>query len=156
MLLINAVLYMKRIIKILPSINTYLCKALFKMLPFVIICLKDVINMLPSTDINNNKVTSQANLRDFLADTFFKAQFMTMFGCDSEGQKFTARSAYENLEVFHRYFNYLWLGVPLWLFPVGYRSLQALTEQPTSEEFLARPDISEWLRAEIQVGPVEN
>jgi hypothetical protein len=113
---------------------------------------QEVISDLPvANDVNGNVMSQGGKLRDFLAETFFTAQFATMFGRDAEGQQFTARLAYENLEVFHRYFNYLWLGVPMYLFPPALRAIRSLSQQPTSDDFLARPDISDWLRAEIQV-----
>jgi len=49
-----------------------------------------------------------------------------------------------------RYFNYLWLGFPLKLFPRAVSALMELLQCPAAGELLARPDLSPQLRRAIE------
>jgi hypothetical protein len=90
-------------------------------------------------------------LREFLSHTMFEAQFCTMFGQTREGQQFTAKATFPNLELFHRYFNYLWLGLPLKLFPAAGKALKAMLHQPSAEEIMQREDASDYVRTAIRL-----
>jgi len=49
-----------------------------------------------------------------------------------------------------RYFNYLWLGFPMKLFPKAVAALKELVQCPNADELLARPDLSRYLRRAIE------
>jgi len=51
---------------------------------------------------------------------------------------------------FRRYFNYLWLGFPMSLFPKAVAALTELLQCPNAGELLARPDLSHYLRRAIE------
>ena len=51
---------------------------------------------------------------------------------------------------FLRYFNYLWLGFPMSLFPKAVAALKELLQCPDAGELMARPDLSQYLRRAIQ------
>ena len=48
-----------------------------------------------------------------------------------------------------RYFNYLWLGFPMKMFPKAVAALTELLQFPSAGELLARPDLSHQLRRAI-------
>jgi hypothetical protein len=84
-------------------------------------------------------------MRMFAAQTIFDAIFNTIFG-RSDGCCFNPSRTYKNFEVFHKYFNYFWLGVPKTWFKPAMESLLELLEQPTSDELLARDDVSDYIK----------
>jgi len=49
-----------------------------------------------------------------------------------------------------RYFNYLWLGFPMSLFPKAVAALKELLQCPDADELLARSDLSHYLRKAIK------
>jgi len=51
---------------------------------------------------------------------------------------------------FLRYFNYLWLGLPMKLFPKAVAALKELLQCPDAAELLARPDLSHYMRRAIE------
>ena len=88
-------------------------------------------------------------LRKFTANTLFDGLFNTIFG-HSDEHFFNSQNTYKNFETFHKYFNYLWLGVPGKLFKPATHALEEMIQQPTSAELLAREDLSEYLRLAIE------
>jgi len=55
-----------------------------------------------------------------------------------------------SMRCFLRYFNYLWLGFPMSLFPKAVAALKELVQCPDAGELLARPDLSHYLRRAIE------
>ena len=55
------------------------------------------------------------------------------------------------VQVFHRYFNYFWLGIPKFLFPRACTALASLLVMPDSADLLSRPDLSPYLRIAIDL-----
>ncbi|XP_063407414.1 cytochrome P450 7A1-like [Mytilus trossulus] len=88
-----------------------------------------------------------AGLRSFNSQTLFASLFYTIFGKgDANDARFKPLSVYKNFDTFHKYFNFLWLGMPVKLFPKAVKALEGLCNQPTSAELLQRDDLSEYLR----------
>ena len=85
-------------------------------------------------------------LSHFTARTLFEAQFNTIFGRTPSGHAFSAEATHKNFEVFHQYFNYLWLGMPLNLFPAAKQALAGMLLQPSAEEMMTREDVSDYIR----------
>ena len=54
------------------------------------------------------------------------------------------------LLLYTRYFNYLWLGFPVKLFPKALAALTELLQCPDAAELLDRPDLSRYLRSAIE------
>jgi len=54
-------------------------------------------------------------------------------------------------QVFHRYFNYFWLGIPKFLFPSACNALAGLLVMPGSSDLLSRRDLSTYLRTAIEM-----
>lgn len=98
-------------------------------------------------------------LRDFTADTIFSAIFNTVFGY-SDQHPFHAKMVYKNFEIFHKFFNYLWLGFPKGLFPDAVQALKQLLLMPNASDLLQRDDLSAYIRRAIeymqQEGQTEN
>jgi len=57
---------------------------------------------------------------------------------------------YENFEVYHKYFNHLWLGMPKACFPTATKALKHLLVMPDSADLLQRPDLSVYIRTAIE------
>jgi len=98
---------------------------------------------------------AQQPLKDFCARTVFNAVFNTIFG-RSDGENFNSYMAYKNFDIFHKYFNYFWLGVPKKLFPSAMRSLVELANQPSSHDMMARPDSSDYIKTATKIMHEEN
>lgn len=97
------------------------------------------------------QVISQG-LRLVVARTIFVAIFDSIFGSPRAEEKdscFHAESIYRSFETFHKYFNYLWLGLPKWLFPEAVDSLRDLLQMPDTEQLLLREDLSAYIRTAI-------
>ncbi|GAB1602626.1 prostacyclin synthase-like [Argonauta hians] len=106
------------------------------------------INIINNNNNNNNsKSFGQATdgLRKFVSKTNFTAMFYTIFG-RSDDDVFEPQTFYHCFDVFHRYFNYLWLGLPIRLFPKAINVLNILCKQPSSKKILAREDLSDYIR----------
>ena len=73
-----------------------------------------------------------------------------MFGTDKPDDIFKADTVYRNFDVFHKYFNFLWLGLPVELFPEACRALETLIQQPSSAEILSREDVSLFVKYMLQ------
>jgi hypothetical protein len=57
---------------------------------------------------------------------------------------------FRNFEVFHKYFNYFWLGFPKSMFPSAMRALEQLITMPDAEELLGRSDVSDYITAAVR------
>ncbi|KAI0237257.1 7-alpha-hydroxycholest-4-en-3-one 12-alpha-hydroxylase [Lamellibrachia satsuma] len=102
---------------------------------------------------DNNNVTDEwkgEGLRDFAAKTIFDALFNSIFGREKASSEFSAQKVYENFEVFHEYFNYLWLGVPKKCFPAAMKALGGLLAQPSADELLGRHDSCDYMKNAIE------
>jgi len=88
-------------------------------------------------------------LRHLASRTVFDAIFNTIFGRDDD-HKFNSALAFENFETFHKYFNYLWLGFPIALFPKAQKAQKEMLCMPDAEEMLGRCDLSIYLRKAVQ------
>ncbi|ELU11904.1 hypothetical protein CAPTEDRAFT_221271 [Capitella teleta] len=88
-------------------------------------------------------------LRTFAASTIFDAIFNTVFGRD-DGHPFDSNMVFRNLEVFHKSFNYFWLGFPKGLFPSAMKALEQLVTMPDAEELLARSDVSDYITTAVR------
>lgn len=98
---------------------------------------------------NNSKEWQQDGLRALTSKTIFDAIFYTIFG-RSNDRNFNPEVFCYEFEMFHRYFNYLWLGVPAKCFPRAMECLKKVFKQPTAEEFLSRDDASDYLKTAIE------
>jgi len=98
---------------------------------------------------SGGKEWATGGLRAFTASTVFDAIFNTVFG-RADGHAFNAPMAYSNFEVYHKYFNYLWLGMPKRWFPAASKALRKLLVMPDSVDLLQRPDLSTYIRTAIQ------
>ena len=90
-------------------------------------------------NVPDSTVKRIAGLRLVVSETMFDAIFHTIFGenyIDDEkmmsSSSFTAGKIYDSFEIFHKYFNYFWLGLPKWFFPTARRALQTLLAMPDS------------------------
>ena len=105
-------------------------------------------------DQNGNTTTdstqwSKVDLRPFTANTIFNALFYTIFGRPNgkeEVEKFSPASFYKNFEIFHKIFNYLWMGVPAGLFPKACEALKVLSQQPNPQGMLNRQGVSDYIK----------
>lgn len=108
-----------------------------------------------STDINGNISSSKSEwqtdgLRSLSSKTLFSAIFYTIFGKGADGSVFEPNVVYKKFDIFHKYFNYMWLGMPVGWFPKANDALQVLCQQPSSDELLEREDLSEYVRCAIK------
>lgn len=109
-------------------------------------------NFVKNLDIACCKVGSEGNsvgLRDFTADTIFSAIFNTVFG-HSDHQEFHAKMVYRNFEIFHKFFNFFWLGFPKSWFPDAMDALKQLLLMPDAGDLLRRDDLSAYIRKAIE------
>ncbi|XP_076448453.1 cytochrome P450 7A1-like [Babylonia areolata] len=99
----------------------------------------------------------QDGLRTLTANTLFNALFYTIFGRANQDQlresqvlemekTFNPEAFHENFDIFHKFFNYLWLGVPVNLFPKACQALQVLSQQPAAHQMLEREGVSEYIK----------
>lgn len=91
-----------------------------------------------------------SGLMELLAHTQFVAIFDAIFGRAEQNSNgsaaFTALRVKKQMDALHRYFNFLWLGLPHCLFPAVTRALTYLCDQPSAEEIIARPDSSAYMK----------
>lgn len=87
------------------------------------------------------------NLRAFGSNTMFRAIFRTIFGTEDSGDVFEPTTVYKNFDVFHKYFNFLWLGLPIQMFPEARKALNILSQMPNSEDMINRPDVSDYIKS---------
>lgn len=109
-------------------------------------------NFVKNLDIACRKMGSEGNLvglRDFTADTIFSSIFNTVFG-HSDQQAFHAKMVYRNFEIFHKFFNFFWLGFPKIWFPDAMDALKQLLLMPDAGDLLRRDDLSAYIRKAIE------
>lgn len=82
--------------------------------------------------------------------TLFKTIFNSVFGEDKESTSFNYELFHKHLQVFHKYFSYLWIGLPHWMFPEATKAVEQLFNQPTPSEFMKSDCTSEYLKAAIE------
>ncbi|KAL8594934.1 hypothetical protein ACOMHN_038497 [Nucella lapillus] len=102
-------------------------------------------NVPPSGDQN----VSQDGLRSLAAKTVFDALFYTIFGRttdNSEVEDFTPEAFHANFDIFHKVFNYVWLGLPVYLFPKACKALKVLCQQPEACDMMQREGVSEYIK----------
>lgn len=88
---------------------------------------------------------------DHLANkTLFKTIFNSIFGDDKETPNFNYKLYHDNIRVFHKYFSFLWLGLPHCLFPEATEAVGKLFDQPTPTEFIESEGTSDYLREAIK------
>ena len=84
----------------------------------------------------------------FASRTIFASIFNTIFGY-SDNKPFDSSKAYKNFDIFHKYFNYFWLGLPKMFFPEALAALEQLLTFPEAEDLLERDDLSEYVKNAI-------
>ncbi|GFO45066.1 hypothetical protein PoB_007157100 [Plakobranchus ocellatus] len=108
----------------------------------------------PIININNDtigqKVSSwhEDDLRNFASRIFFSPLFYSIFGRGVKGQEksFQPQVFHKMFDQFHKYFNFLWLGVPPQLFPEAVKAGAVLGQQPHSGEMVKRDGCSEYIK----------
>ena len=88
-------------------------------------------------------------LRNFCSNTMFDAIFHTVFGRSLTGP-FSPQNVYKNFETYHKFFNYLWLGVPKSILPNATSALQNLLCQPSATELINREDCSDYIKQAVE------
>ena len=91
-----------------------------------------------------------SGLIELLVHTQFVAIFDAIFGKSAPKAAFSALRVKQQMDVVHSYFNFLWLGLPHWLFPPVGRAIRFLSDQPSAEEIIARPDSSAYMKFALQ------
>lgn len=105
-----------------------------------------------SADLNGNVDQAQWNkegLRMLTSKTLFSAVFYSIFGRTAglaDVPDFTPQTFHDKFDIFHKFFNYLWLGMPVKLFPKACDALKVLCQQPTSHDMLTRDGLSDYIR----------
>ena len=119
--------------------------------------LKDAFATTHSLDINGNTPKEaldfdwkEDGLRNMASKTMFQAIFRTVFGEEKPDDTFKADTVYRNFDIFHKYFNFLWLGLPVKLFPEACRALEVLVQQPPVDEVIARKDVSPFVKFSVE------
>ena len=116
--------------------------------------LNDSFAATHAMDVNGNTTKELLDFRwkeyGLRNKTMFQALFRTVFGTDKPDDIFKADTVYRNFDVFHKYFNFLWLGLPVELFPEACRALETLIQQPSSAEILSREDVSPFVKYALQ------
>lgn len=93
----------------------------------------------------------QTESLDHLANqTLFKTIFNSIFGEDKQSPQFNYKLFHDNFKIFHKYFSFLWIGLPHWLFPEATKAVGQLFAQPTPTEFMESDCTSEYLKAAIE------
>ena len=109
--------------------------------------LNETFQEVTRKDFNDQSEWKTCGLRSFNSQTLFASLFYTIFGKgDANDPRFKPLSVYKNFDLFHKYFNFLWLGMPVKLFPKAVKALEGLCQQPCSSELLERDDLSEYIR----------
>lgn len=82
--------------------------------------------------------------------TLFQTIFNSIFGADKESPRFNYGLFHDNFHTFHKYFSYLWLGLPHCFFPEATKAVGNMFDQPTPAEFMASDCTSEYLKSAIE------
>ncbi|KAK7489659.1 hypothetical protein BaRGS_00019054 [Batillaria attramentaria] len=88
-------------------------------------------------------------LRMLTSRTLFSAVFYTIFGKSASVQDipdFNPQTFHDKFDTFHKFFNYLWLGMPVKLFPKACDAVKVLFQQPLSQDMLTRDGLSDYIR----------
>ena len=119
--------------------------------------LNDAFTATHTMDVNGNTTKDfldhewkEDGLRNMASKTMFQAIFRTVFGTEKPNDVFKADTVYRNFDIYHRYFNFLWLGLPVKLFPEACRALEVLIQQPDTADVIAREDVSPFVRFSVQ------
>ncbi|XP_025108085.1 cholesterol 7-alpha-monooxygenase-like [Pomacea canaliculata] len=108
-----------------------------------------------NTDGNTSVDWRREMLFTLMSKTMFPSLFYTLFGrsVDPSGEEktknFCPKVFHDNFNLFHKYFTYLWIGLPLKLFPQAVEALTVLLQQPTSHNMLRRDGVSEQIKVSI-------
>ncbi|CAG5121608.1 unnamed protein product [Candidula unifasciata] len=91
---------------------------------------------------------SQDNLRNLASKTFFSPVFYTIFGREEAGKEsnFHPQVFHKNFDQFHKYFNFLWLGLPVQMFPQAVEAAGILAQQPSSSDMVQREGCSDYIK----------
>lgn len=106
-------------------------------------------NACDNIKIDEESIDTIYPLQKFTVDTAFAAIFNSIFG-NSIDHPFNSSMVFKNFDFFHKYFNYLWLGIPLRWFPKAGIALKNILTMPNSTELLARDDLSSYIRIAIE------
>lgn len=108
--------------------------------------LNDAFDESVDVSAQNADGWNEEGLRSVASKTMFKAIFRTVFGKERQGEVFEPMNVYKNFDSFHKFFNFLWLGLPIKLFPQACRALEMLIQQPNSEEIMMKEDVCEYIK----------
>ncbi|CAL1542485.1 unnamed protein product, partial [Lymnaea stagnalis] len=88
------------------------------------------------------------NLRNLASKTFFSPVFYTIFGRGMPGTEgnFHPQVFHKNFDQFHKYFNFLWFGMPMKMFPQAAQAAGILAQQPSSADMLKREGCSDYIK----------
>nr|KAI8733043.1 prostacyclin synthase-like [Biomphalaria glabrata] len=87
-------------------------------------------------------------LRNLASKTFFSPVFYTIFGRGQPGanDNFHPQVFHKNFDQFHKYFNFLWFGMPVQMFPQAVNAVGVLAQQPSSADMMQREGCSEYIK----------
>lgn len=108
--------------------------------------LNDTFVSVSNTDCAPTTAWRTDGLRQFNSKTLFVSMFYTIFGRGNDSNSIDPLVVYKNFDLYHKYFNYLWLGLPVKMFPKALQALKVLIQQPGSAELLSREDLSDYIR----------
>ncbi|XP_025107478.1 7-alpha-hydroxycholest-4-en-3-one 12-alpha-hydroxylase-like [Pomacea canaliculata] len=103
-----------------------------------------------NTDGNTSVDWRRETLLTLMSRTVLTSLFYTLFGRSVDPSKnFCPNVFHDNFIIFNKYFDYLWIGLPLKLFPKAVEALTILLQQPTSHNMLQRDGVSEQVKVSI-------
>ncbi|PVD24504.1 hypothetical protein C0Q70_14987 [Pomacea canaliculata] len=108
-----------------------------------------------NTDGNISVDWRRETLLTLMSKTVLTSLFYTLFGrsVDPSGEEktknFCPKVFHDNFDIFNKYFTYLWIGLPLKLFPKAAEAMTVLLQQPTSHNMLQRNGVSEQVKVSI-------
>ncbi|XP_041348308.1 cytochrome P450 7A1-like [Gigantopelta aegis] len=118
--------------------------------------LKDAFQQVTTVDVNGNDVKTvgdqwgEDGLRNFTARTLFSALFYTIFGHGPAAEEFHPQVFHKNFDIFHKYFNYMWLGIGVKWFPKALEALRVLCHVPNSTDMMNRRGVSDYIKFSTQ------
>ncbi|XP_059146741.1 prostacyclin synthase-like [Physella acuta] len=88
------------------------------------------------------------NLRNLASKTFFSPVFYTIFGRGEPGKEgnFHPQVFHKNFDQFHKYFNFLWFGMPVQMFQQAVEAVGILAQQPSSSDMMNRDGCSDYIK----------
>lgn len=88
------------------------------------------------------------NLRNLASKTFFSPVFYTIFGRGEPGKEgnFHPQVFHKNFDQFHKYFNFLWFGMPVQMFQQAMEAVGILAQQPSSSDMMNREGCSDYIK----------